>query len=504
MNISILNFAHLHTMNDFSQLLVTADIANKLDLEEHVDNIRQYLPNFPSSFYECFYQEMSYFEKNTLKTSFKHKHQTLYMLKSPCIEKRHSNSCEEYCRWSKEAKWSTFFTDKEFHSLMKFALPQATLPENQDESEYDMASKIVGKESLKRTPKVAPVPLVILCKYQKYQEWEGKDIGMDTKFCDSFVQVPSDVGVCISGAMNTADIFESDIFGGNWNSRKIKGGTYSSSSTFILDIGNVDTSHSFLRSNDTLLNEIEMQIHPINELAQILHEPNQDHSTRSFTLKERREYTFEVTIDGRIITDNFRELTIDQRKCKLKKEVDQNSWFMHYSKRQCKFMCRTKLAYNACGCIPWDIYHIGNYSECDVFGRTCFKNMMENITHTDGLCEDCYDDCKYLRYRYKMNREVEIPWYNWDYFYYEECNDMKDFCDYLKDSNFTLDDKYSPKDIFDEAHGAIRERFRRIIIVNIVFPTSEADLTVIDVRYTLDWLNFQKSVQITSNIGVVV
>ena len=174
--------------------------------------------------------------------------------------------------------------------------------------------------------------------------------------------------------MNTKEIFRSDSFENNLSSKKIKGGTYSSSATFFLNTNhNVIRSQLFKRRLNSRFDRIQMQIHPTTELAQILYDPRQDHSTRSFTLKGGHEYTFKVNIDGRIVSENFQELPIDQRKCKLPNEVDEDSWFRYYSKRHCKYKCRTILAYNACGCIPWDIFHVGNYPKCDIFGRTCVR-----------------------------------------------------------------------------------------------------------------------------------
>ena len=480
MNISILNFVHLHTKNDFQQLL-DFDIAKMK--KSHYD-VAKYLVNFPSSFSKCFSEEKSYFHQITLEKNSDDEHKEPYMLKSPCVEKRHVNVCVEYCQLRNKSKY--YFSEKEFISLMKYALPQSKVTNEQDETEHKMSAKIVGKESLKRKPKFAPAPLVILCKFHKYQGWEGEEIGMDLKFCDSFVQVPTDVGVCLTGAINRADIIKSDEsvnYGDFGTSKKIRGGTIFSKATFFLNT-------EYGRSSP-VPSTIEMHIHQRTELAQILHELDQDHSRRSFTLKSGHEYTFEVSIEGRMITENFRELPIKQRKCKLPNEVDETSWFNYYSKRHCKYTCRVKLAYAACLCIPWDIYHIGNYPECDVFGRTCFKNTMENITQSNDLCDDCYDDCQYLKYRYKLtniatdtiqhkyggkNDKLHVKFHH-SYV----CKGMKALCHYLEDKNNTLYDIYSP----ERHYYDLRKRFEGMIVVNIVFPTSEADLTVMDVRYTL-------------------
>ena len=61
----------------------------------------------------------------------------------------------------------------------------------------------------------------------------------------------------------------------------------------------------------------------------------------------------------------------------------------------------------------------------------------------------------------------------------DTCYGIKALCNYLLDKNHTFGDKYLP-DLKDS-----KDRFYGLIVVNIVFPTSEADLTVMDVRYTL-------------------
>ena len=75
-----------------------------------------------------------------------------YMLKSPCLEKRHLHDCREYCQWSNESQRSNFFSEKEFISLMKYALPQAKIPNEQEDSEYEMAARIVGNKNLRKKP----------------------------------------------------------------------------------------------------------------------------------------------------------------------------------------------------------------------------------------------------------------------------------------------------------------------------------------------------------------
>ena len=488
MNISLINLAHLHTINDFRQLLAFEDLGYMVGYSGWGKvSLTDYLANFPSSFYDCFKEERSYMEQNDSEEPSNEP----YIMKSPCMENRHVEICKEYCEWSNKSQWSDFFSKKEFYSLMRYALPQGKIVMKQDESELNVVKTLVGHEGTGKKPIIAPVPLVIFCKYLKNQPWIGQDIGMDAKVCDDFEQIPSDVGICVSRGIDATRIFKNQEFGNGQKSKKMKGGMYSGVATFFLDTDNVKTSQLYKRTIDSPLDSIQMQIHSGNEMAQILYDKRQDHNTRSFTLKRGYEYTFEVSIDGQVLRKNFHELPMGKRNCRLPNEVEEKSWFNSYSKQNCKHQCRTLIAYKQCGCIPWDIYHFGNYNECDVFGRTCFMNAMKNITHAGDLCHGCDDDCQYLRYRFKLKRTEKIFTEGYEDGKYaafdpfddnKECIGMNAICKYLQDKNLTLDDKYYIK---EKSVDDMVEKHNGLIVVNIIFASSVVDLTVLDVRYTL-------------------
>ena len=64
----------------------------------------------------------------------------------------------------------------------------------------------------------------------------------------------------------------------------------------------------------------------------------------------------------------------------LENEVFDDSIFKTYTAKNCKYECHVKLAEKMCKCIPWDYLHNKKSVECDIFGRTCFYNAMENLT----------------------------------------------------------------------------------------------------------------------------
>ena len=98
-------------------------------------------------------------------------------------------------------------------------------------------------------------------------------------------------------------------------------------------------------------------------------------------------------------TPAFKKMNLEQRKCKLSHEVEENSIFKVYTQQNCKYECYVKEAESLCQCIPWDFMHQNEMAEeCDIFGRTCFYNAMENISKSSNLCNDCVKECDYITY----------------------------------------------------------------------------------------------------------
>ena len=130
----------------------------------------------------------------------------------------------------------------------------------------------------------------------------------------------------------------------------------------------------------------------------------QDTETKSIILKPGYEYVIEVSMDGQESTNGFKELSLDQRKCKLNHEIDKSSKFKIYSKSTCKYNCHVTQSYKKCQCIPWDFIHdIDGASECDVFGRTCFYHEMEEMAHgEDNVCPQCLEDCDKIVYKTRV------------------------------------------------------------------------------------------------------
>ena len=46
--------------------------------------------------------------------------------------------------------------------------------------------------------------------------------------------------------------------------------------------------------------------------------------------------------------------------------------------------------------------------ECDIFGRTCFYNAMENSSKSNNVCKDCLKECDYTTYDGIVVKETGI------------------------------------------------------------------------------------------------
>ena len=147
-----------------------------------------------------------------------------------------------------------------------------------------------------------------------------------------------------------------------------------------------------------------MQISEGKGFPQILHGIDQDKNQRSISLKPGFEYEIELHPHGQISSPDFREMSLEKRGCRLSHETMESSTYQVYTKDNCLYDCRVQQAYKICQCLPWDFVNtISESTECDVFGRTCFFNVMENMTHSrDEFCSHCIEECDWVKYRRKI------------------------------------------------------------------------------------------------------
>ena len=207
------------------------------------------------------------------------------------------------------------------------------------------------------------------------------------------------------------------------------------------------------------------------------------------------EYFIDVTPNGQRSTDGFRNLDFDQRECHLENEVTESSIFKIYTKNNCKYECYVKLANDICKCVPWDFMHNMKISkECDIFGRTCFFNSMENLTQSpENLCNHCIQECDYIKYHREIVTQDKIIKGGLTYVNFlkniqnGKCFGFKALCDLILDTNNTFNDqalKNAIKAMGQDttAYRTVLEQFKDIIIVHLRFMQPNIDL--INPKYT--------------------
>ena len=149
---------------------------------------------------------------------------------------------------------------------------------------------------------------------------------------------------------------------------------------------------------------VQMQIHEGKSLPQILYGVVQDKDQRSMSLKPGYEYVIEMYPYGQISTNDFKDMSMEKRGCRLPHETIEGATHPIYTKDNCLYDCHVQQAYKMCRCVPWDFVNKFEESmECDVFGRTCFFNVMENVTHSlDESCSHCMEECDWIKFRRKV------------------------------------------------------------------------------------------------------
>ena len=101
-------------------------------------------------------------------------------------------------------------------------------------------------------------------------------------------------------------------------------------------------------------------------------------------------------------TDNFKDLSIKQRKCRFSHEHPdpENSLFKYYSQSTCSFECKLRQAYEFTKCTPW-FYWAEDWQElCD--GQKTMDFVAEFSFAPSDSC-DCLEDCESVSYNIEQS-----------------------------------------------------------------------------------------------------
>ena len=513
--LNIMAISHLYTMTDFGQL-------GRMNLFSFQN--KYYLGGVPTDFQNCFKNiTNSYYEKEDNGEK-----ETIFMEQTPCSNLNSQDDCHTYCKWHKEfIIENDKLTRSELMYIMKHSLPQRKLEMTPlKEVGYSLAKKIFGsvEETIPST-ELASMPLIIFCKNKQGEKWHGDDIGIDVKFCHDFYSTPTDNGLCLTKNLNfkslvhlSGDFHETNEFNDQDVPMKIQGDRLKSQATFVI---NTNARHpiakTFSRSNKEVdfgerfkeLGEVKMQIHSTNELPQIEPNPSQRVDMDSLTLVRGKEYFITVTPLGQKVTEVFKELDFEQRECLTEKEIPHSSQLKVYTEQNCRHECKVNFAIGKCQCIPWDfpIATKKKADECDVFGRTCFFNVLKHTAFNADKCPQCSNACEFMMYRKTMVKEKE---FTGESLFFETDNfkncPKKELCEYLSNVNGTIDPltwyermllKQGYNDWVDMKEQA-EKNFNDLIIVHVNFDAPEAEINILDLRYSF----YDKLASLGGTIGL--
>ena len=288
-------------------------------------------------------------------------------------------------------------------------------------TDYELAAMIFGNANIKKNPSnvLSPMPMGLFCKDKLNERLEGEIIdGFSKCFCTAFHPVQNDVGFCTTKGFDVKSVMK--YHPDYWNfmeaekhsvtSMKEDGNRNAENTLYILTNIFEDRQHTIMPRIIDANQDVQIQINQFTDIPQILHGNKQATDLRSLTLKPGHEYIIEISPIGQMSTAGFHGLRLDQRNCRLSHEVEEDSIFQIYTKRNCQHECRIKKAYKICLCIPWDfIFKNKDFKDCDLFGRTCFFHAIESLTHdSENLCPHCMDECDNIEYRKEIKEITSL------------------------------------------------------------------------------------------------
>ena len=350
--------------------------------------------------------------------------------------------------------------------------------------------------------KISPTTLPIFC--QRYDEgYTGDDVGLSEKVCNDFHITPTDVGMCLTKNLDIKNILRQfndyeDLFEPKEQStqRMSKGTTWGQVS-IVFWLPDEDQKNSFKRKSKADQRSIQFLLHSPYEFAKMLHADTFDYSMISETLKANHEYFFRVTPYGQVTSEEVKALDVEQRGCQSEDESLPSSIFKIYRKKNCEYECKVDLATSICKCIPWDFISNANTKECDIFGRTCFYNAIENMTQSNHHCKHCIEDCDSIEFKRELNEERELSHKDEDFevqgryvstSWKYGCKGEELFVQFFCDSNMTFEDRQSNNmhDCLTITKGYSFQRsqmYQNAIIVHLNFL--KPDIVLLDVKYSL-------------------
>ncbi|CAH1395974.1 unnamed protein product [Nezara viridula] len=150
-----------------------------------------------------------------------------------------------------------------------------------------------------------------------------------------------------------------------------------------------------------------------SDLQVFIHSPQEipESASKWFLSAQKHYLALEFEALAIYSTENTRELSVKQRKCRFLDESNLETSPV-YSYNMCRSECRMRLAFKLCSCVPYFYRNIGKYRICDVAGMRCLSQYKERLIQLrDSVGNkhrcDCYPTCNEINYIIQTDSSIE-------------------------------------------------------------------------------------------------
>ena len=275
------------------------------------------------------------------------------------------------------------------------------------------------------------------------------------KFCKEAKQVITDDGVCTTfnfpdysdfytDSMNVLNVSEEpttpwkEIYPEKTISWKFEEGI-----ALVLDSWAFEGYHTRSRDEKLLFNkrgtplessesnQFKVILHDKNEVANFYsHEtsivsltvPSYDKETQLKTVESIKAFKVRIDAELKSAETDVKGSPVSQRGCKFEDETSGLMFFKKYSKQNCLFECKIKVAKKHCSCVPWNYPATQQDKVCNIFGNVCFLRELIRLKRDIWSPREnlgtppcgCYPSCKRTRYvtvnEIPTFQEVNFEW----------------------------------------------------------------------------------------------
>ena len=281
--------------------------------------------------------------------------------------------------------------------VMRMSLPQGQFHKNIDNlgtflhnwtilQKYDLLDEVERSQQ-------HLLPLIPVCKTNERR----------FSTCNSFKPILTATGVCHSyNGISAQEMYRATPYLKTFSKvydvkpmeevQTVKGFGIDQGVTFILDSNRKTRPSHYIRG---------MRTQETSKFKILLGSKYKTFDTRKHGIyvKSGQHLVLKVSLSQLTGSNDLRQLSIEQRKCRFMDENDGMEFMKYYTQAGCYHQCQLKHSAEACGCTPWNYIQAGNVEEiCDMFGNACFEGHM-NDANVIQHCK-CDNDCEKITFHF--------------------------------------------------------------------------------------------------------